>query len=426
MDAVTNKNRKLHIAKTAIAVIVLIAYGAYSAYTLYCIVPDKITEYAIVKAVFGLGGTVAAFVPLGLYLSIEGRKNEKVPRYLYTVLISLFAIPIMIYGVYLIKLQNIRNYSIDSARIRYRLSTDYTVNGIKPDQNTWEVYYTDSTHNKIDDTEIMEVGRYDIINYLVNINCKTHYIEDREFAAANYDDHTVQRVVTFCLWNNRSFDRTISNDVVVYDESGSEIKIGLSVKVERVLSAWDVLLAKKITDEKPLDRLNMIGKDCSTLSRDYWNLDGEIYVDDDTMVVSYDGDCRLVLYDELLDRDVSIELIADDSGYYEAVRVYTLDPLSGYDSAEYYDKLLELAKKKYGSMYDDYSDNNTWFHRTEDMLYMTRREPDEEQEGHYGVGLLIAFRNDAEHRFSETEEQPDEETSSGEADSAWEEWGEEE
>ena len=61
------------------------------------------------------------------------------------------------------------------------------------------------------------------------------------------------------------------------------------------------------------------------------------------------------------------------------------------------------------------------------MLYMVRRERDEEQEGSYGVGLLIALRNEAELRYGEMSDQPDEEgTYAEEADSVWEEWEEEE
>ncbi|MCR5222409.1 MAG: hypothetical protein K6D90_06070 [Lachnospiraceae bacterium] len=404
MDNEKKNNRIIRIAIKVAAVTALIVYGGCSIYMLYLIIPEKITDNLLVELVFGTGGSLAAFVPLGLYLNIAAHEDKKSPRYLYTVFLSLFSIPIMIYGAYLIKLQNIGSYKIDSDRIRYKLSTDYTVNGVAPEKDTWEIYYTDNSDREINDTKILEMGKYDIVTYHVNIKCNEHSIEDRKYPLANLNDHTVWRIAAFYFGDRDAFSRAVSGNVVVYNENGNEYAIKFTTKTERVLSVWEVLLAGKTTSEDSLEKIDMLGADCSNLVRDYWDYNGEFQVEENVLVEAYD-DRRLLLFDDYLDRNVIIESFADDSGYYEAVNTYTLEPMSISEAGEYYNRILKLAREAYGVSHDDVEDDYGWMHRTDDILCMLTIEEDEEEEGYYGVSFLVADRVDAERRFNEFAEQ---------------------
>ena len=406
MEEVRSDYTKIIKAIKVLVILALIAYGGYSVYTLYLLIPEKITEHLLVAAAFGLGGLVAGFVPLGLFFSLADGKDERVPRYIYTVLLALFSIPIMIYGAYRYKLQHLNNYSIENNQIRYRLSATHTVDDRVDPDSMWRVYFTDEAHNEIDTEQIYEVSKYDVISCVANIECCSHYIEDREYPVANYNDSTVQRAVVLCFGNKDMNTVWASDDVTVYDTNGNMSKVHLMAKAERVIPVWDVLLAPRSDRKDFLDELDVTGEECYTLTKKYWNYDDEVLIDSDTYISSYDNDCRLVTHAKLYTKNVGIDMFAENSGYYEAVKMNTLDPLTDSESDEFYSLLLKTATEKYGTSDDDYVEDYEWYHTTDDRIYMLSRKEDEENEGYYIVSFLIVLRDEAEQHMSELVQQP--------------------
>ena len=198
-----------------------------------------------------------------------------------------------------------------------------------------------------------------------------------------------------------------SDDVTVYDSNGNMSKVHLTAKAERLIPVWDVLLAPKATTKDFLDELDVTGEDCYTLSKKYWNYDDEVQIDGDTHISSYDEDCRLIVRDKLYTKNVEIDMFAENSGYYEAVKMYTAEPLTDFESDEFYSRLLKAAREKYGTSDDDHVDDYEWYHTTDDKIYMLSRQEDEEKEGYYSVSFLIVLRDEAEQHMSEIVQQPD-------------------
>lgn len=361
-----NKERKIS-AKNIIIGILLVIYGGASVYALYGITSGFL--HGVVVVGLGLGGIVLPFLTITIFESINESNGSS--KYMYTVFLACYSIPILIMGVYHIKLNmiNTTEYVFENDQaIEYKIHIDYQIDDLADKDSHWSISLKDDDNNRYYEDTSYEIDKYDIVSYILNINCSSHSIEDRDYPDANLNGTTVQRRITVFADDSFMKEHVSVGNMRLYDKEGNEIIVNLSVRFERIMTPWKVLSTKLIRPEDNLRMLDVINHVCPNANEYTSHYEGNEEIGDGIILVSNDDEREIVVFSELLEKPIWTEYGIDDEGYYSYASMVAYDFKDESEMQEYYDKLLECLQLKYGQNEDDLKGELVWCHMNDKFI----------------------------------------------------------
>lgn len=355
--------------------VILFIYGILALYSLYVILPEGLK--GLFPAAMFLGGFLVPFYAPIIYGEIKSK--DKNSKYYLTVLLAIYAIPILLMGTYHIKLNMLEkaDYRFKNDEIiKYKYTIDYKVDDSGDSDSLWNFTLRDANSDeRFKSGEVYEVNKFDVASYILDINCSSHAITDPDNPGANLNGTTVQRRVGFFAGNNFVKGQDSEGTIVLNDKDGNAITVDIKISFERKLSVWDVLKAKIVSESDGLDIFDNIFSKCPNAFAYTSQYEMEEEIDTDVFLVS-DEEEKLVYFSELLGKDVMIEMDISDDGIYESIGTTTYPAMQVTEADGYFDLLMQKLKEKYGEDEDSdyYVESYLWLHEIDDKAIILTKD----------------------------------------------------
>lgn len=388
MGDIKKENQRSIPSIRILTMLLLSIYGTVSFYCIYKILPENLKIFFI--AFMGLGGFLLPFITIVVYNQLLD-ENENTSYYSYILFLSLYLVPIVLYGSYLVKLEKVRKYDFrlkNEKQIECELDWTFDVADTNYNTDYWKVELLDDIGRSIEKGESISATKYDLSNFIVKINCRGHSIFDTEHPEDSVDGTTVQKQLAYWMGEGFGESKTVKSRLLLSDDDEVSSVVYLTITMRRKYSAWDIIKSDIKREYDEIQLFNLVGTTCSNAQKYCEGYAGadlttEIFADTNADRLPESEDNGILMYSYFNGEPCFVKVYLENDNVI-GISANTHHLMSEKDALAYYKQISSYFVEQNKISNDDiiYEDDTTLMFCCDDRLYGIRVY---EENGQYKV-----------------------------------------